>query len=152
MAIVAFFIFTARVAEIRWWQLHSNPHWKGRLYAKGRGSISMEIWDLLNKGFGFVRESMGGALVRSEQVLVETRQAVNGGMVSAWRMWDSFNQALAETAVPDGRRPALIRLQLDDKSEAVLPFMAQVPFGASTAYAAKRAERASRIMSMRKAQ
>src|SRR5690606_24534970 len=86
------------------------------------------------------------ALVRSEQVLVETRQVVNGGMASAWRMWDTLNQALAETAVPDGRRPALIRLQLDDKSEAVLPFMAQVPFGASIAYAAKRTERASRIM------
>jgi len=106
----------------------------------------MEIWDLLNKGFGLVREFVGSALVRSEQVLVETRQVVNGGMASAWRMWDTLNQALAETAVPDGRRPALIRLQLDDKSEAVLPFMAQVPFGASIAYAAKRTERASRIM------
>ncbi len=110
----------------------------------------MEIWDLLNKGFGLVREFMGGALVRSERVFVETRQVVNGGIVSAWRMWDRVNQALAETAVPDGRRSALIRLQLDDKSEAALPFMAQVPFGASIAYGAKRPERASRIM--RKAQ
>ena len=105
----------------------------------------MEIWGLLNKGFGYVREVAGDALIRGERVFAETREVVSSSVTSAWRMWDRLNQALAETAVPDGRRPALVRLQLDDKSEAALPFMAQVPLGVSIAHASRRIERASRM-------
>ncbi len=105
----------------------------------------MEMRDLLNKGLGYVGEVVGDVLVRSERVFLETRHVVNGNLASAWQMWDRLNQVLADTAVPDGRRPAVVRLQLDDRSEAVLPFMAQVPLGVSMAHTSKRMERVVRM-------
>ena len=67
MAIVVFFILRPGWQKSGFGSCAQIRIGKGRLYEKGRRSISMEIWGLLNKGFGYVREVAGDALIRGER-------------------------------------------------------------------------------------